>query len=426
MILLIIHIQFKIGAPYKEWGSKKLGERKNMQDKRRDKKGRLLKANEYQRENGIYEYKFTDADGIRRSVYSWRLTQADSIPSGKRLDQPLRDKEREIEQKLNEGILFSNTKICMNILFSTYMEIKHFANSTAENYKYMWHRFVEKTLGKKPLNRLRKSDILTFYSAQRKNGLADGTIQMLHKMIHPVLQMAVEDHLIKENPSDGCCREYTEPLHTKVALTKEEVEIFMNCVKKYHSRQRYDLLFRILLGTACRIGEVVGLTWNDVDMDQRILRIDHVMLYRKKDGKTQFYVKETKTKSGIRIIPMTKDVYNCFCELKELNFHSAVIVDGYKDFVFTSLNGKPLYPASINNVLYKIVGRYNATAEENKLPPISNHIFRHTGCTRMAEAEVDINTLQYIMGHRNPKMILKVYDHVSLERVRTQMEKLDT
>ena len=44
----------------------------------------------------------------------------------------------------------------------------------------------------------------------------------------------------------------------------------------------------------------------------------------------------------------------------------------------------------------------------------------------MAEAEIDINTLQYVMGHENPKMILKVYDHVNLERVQKQMKKLDS
>lgn len=58
-------------------------------------------------------------------------------------------------------------------------------------------------------------------------------------------------------------------------------------------------------------------------------------------------------------------------------------------------------------------------------PKVSNHIFRHTGCTEMAEAEVDPGALQYIMGHKDYKQIRKVYDRVSLERVRKQMQKLN-
>ena len=75
-------------------------------------------------------------------------------------------------------------------------------------------------------------------------------------------------------------------------------------------------------------------------------------------------------------------------------------------------------------MLYRIVNEYNKTAEK-KLPHVSNHIFRHTGCTRMGEAEMDLNSMIYIMGHADAKRIQKTYDHVTLKRVRNQMKKLD-
>lgn len=123
---------------------------------------------------------------------------------------------------------------------------------------------------------------------------------------------------------------------------------------------------------------------------------------------------------------MTDDVYECMKELRKerLKRPSTVEVDGYKNFVFTSLRGKPLYPTSVNKILYRIVREYNETAEE-KLPRISNHIFRHTGCTRMGEAEVDLSSMVYIMGHADAKRIQKTYDHVNLKRVRNQMQKLN-
>ncbi|HIX48411.1 MAG TPA: tyrosine-type recombinase/integrase, partial [Candidatus Mediterraneibacter caccavium] len=165
---------------------------------------------------------------------------------------------------------------------------------------------------------------------------------------------------------------------------------------------------------------------DNVDMKERTITIDHSILYRKIDGKFKFYAKEPKTKKGIRVIPMTDDVYECMKELRKerLKRPSTVEVDGYKNFVFTSISGKPLYPINVNKILYRIVREYNETAEE-KLPRISNHIFRHTGCTRMGEAEVDLSSMVYIMGHADAKRIQKTYDHVNLKRVRNQMQKLN-
>lgn len=397
-----------------------------MTTRRRDSKGRILKDNEYQRKDGKYEYKYEDVDGERKSVYSWRLERTDATPAGKRYDKSLREKEEEIRNKLDEGIAVAPELITLNDLFDVHMEISDFSNATAENYKYMWTHFIKNSIGRRNVTKLKKSDILRFYAQQQEKGLANGTIQVLHKMIHPSLQIAVEDHVISDNPSDGCCKKYAGEEQEKHALTVEEMDKFMECVKKYRTNQRYDLLFRVMLGTACRIGEIIGLTWDNIDMHERTVTIDHSILYRKKDGKTQFYAKKPKTAKGIRVIPMTQDVYECFRELKRERFlhPSTVSVDGYTNFVFTSRSGKPLYPASVNKVIYKIVDSYNEDAEV-PLPHVSNHIFRHTGCTRMAEAEVDINTMRYVMGHENYKMILKRYDHVNLERAKRQMQKLD-
>ena len=104
-------------------------------------------------------------------------------------------------------------------------------------------------------------------------------------------------------------------------------------------------------------------------------------------------------------------------------------------FVFTSKNGGPLAPNAVNNILYNIVKAYNkkeaaVALTENRrpvyLPSISAHIMRHTGCTRMAEAGVDLKVLQYIMGHADIQVTMDVYNHISdIDRVRKEICKLD-
>lgn len=398
-----------------------------MAVKRKDKKGRILKDGESQRSNGRYEYKFIDSDGERRSVYSWRLVESDVTPAGKKQDVPLRVKEQEIQSKLQDEIVVSAQKTTLNELFILHMSLVELSNATRENYNYMWDKFVKDSLGKAEVDKLKKSDILKFYSDKKKSGMADGTIQMFQKMIKPSLQLAVEDHLIRSNPAAGCCKKYAgEDADKKIALTKEQVDIFFEELHKYGARQDYEPLFHIMLGLSCRRGELIGLTWKDVDMQEKTVTIDHSVLYRRKDGVRQFYAKSTKT-CNTRVIPMTQEVYDSFAIMQERHLYSNgnAEVDGYSDFIFTSATGDtPLYPDNINNIINKIVKRYNRTAEK-PLPNISCHIFRHTGCTRMAEAGVDINTICYIMGHSSFKMVLKVYDHVNLERARKQMSKLD-
>ena len=290
----------------------------------------------------------------------------------------------------------------------------------------MWNHFVREDLGRRSVTQIRKSDILKFYAKHKGNGMANGTIHIFQKLLRPSFQLAVDDHIISENPADGCCKNYPEEDADRPALTEEQMEIFMDCLSKLRTKQRYDLIIRVMVGTCCRIGEIVGLTWDNVDMKERTITIDHSILYRKINGKFKFYAKAPKTKKGIRIIPMTDDVYECMKELRKerLKRPSIVEVDGYKNFVFTSISGKPLYPINVNKILYRIVREYNETAEE-KLPRISNHIFRHTGCTRMGEAEVDLSSMVYIMGHADAKRIQKTYDHVNLKRVRNQMQKLN-
>lgn len=402
-----------------------------MSKVRKDKKGRILRSGEGQRSDGKYYYRYTNIYGERKCAYSWRLVDTDPLPNGRRDNPPLREQEKQISRDLADGLAVGSKKVTLNDLFALHMKIRRLASSTEENYHYMWDKFVKgAAIAKIDVREIRKSQISVFYRQMSDQGMADGTIKVLHKMIYPSLQIAVDDDLIRKNPAYGCCKEYTDASKEKFALTQEQQDYFLGLLDYYQIRRRgkYKLLFRVMLGTACRIGEITGLTWDNIDMKKREITIDHAVLYRKKKGKAQFYVSNVKTDNGNRVIPMTDDVYECFRQLRENRFRhrSRVEVDGYADFVFTSFHGTPIYPANINRLLRNIVERNNADPERSMdLPPISCHIFRHTGCTRMAEAEIDPNTLRYIMGHGDLKMIMKVYDHVSAERAKAQMEKMN-
>ena len=211
---------------------------------------------------------------------------------------------------------------------------------------------------------IKKSDILLFYRDLSENGFSSGTIKILHKIIRPSLQLACDDNVIIKNPADGCTKEYPEELEKKYALTFDEEKEFFDRINLKPRMKRYYLLYAIMLYTGLRISEIIGLTWNDIDMNKKEINVNHQVQYRKFKGKTQFYANKTKINAGKRIIPMIDEVYKMFTEQqkiwlktkKDQNFE----VDGYNNFVFTShITGKCLNHNSIRRMLKTIVDMNN-------------------------------------------------------------------
>ena len=135
---------------------------------------------------------------------------------------------------------------------------------------------------------------------------------------------------------------------------------------------------------------------------------------------------------------MTNQVYKAFLEQKKMNVllgrRGDYEMDGYSNFVFLNSNQRPYTYRSFNYILYGLVRRYNdketQQAKKEKRKPvlllnISNHILRHTGCTRMAESGMDVKVLQVIMGHSDAAVTLKVYDHVDKERMKKEIQKIE-
>ena len=380
---------------------------------RKDHKGRKLRQVESQRADHTYMYRWTDRSGKRECIYD------DDLNS-------LRRREQEIQKNLMNGLIFR--KVTLNEQIVTYLLIKKsLANSTLENYKYYFeHDIRDSRIGNMLVTDIRKSDILLFYKSRSDAGYKNGTIQILHKIIHPALDLAVDDCLIHKNPADGCLKEYPEDSEEKYALSLQEEKEFLDRLEIRSDLKQYYPFYAIMLRTGLRIGEMIGLTWADVDMKQKTISVNHQLLYRTKNGKTQYYCSsQTKTKSGMRELPMSKEVYDLFRKqrrsLMQIDRDMTFSVDGYSDFVFLSpKTGRALYPANVRRQLNLIVAMNDE--REIELPHITPHILRHTACSRYAEAGLDLKIIQYLMGHTDIKTTMKVYNHVDMEREQRAMK----
>lgn len=388
-------------------------------ERRKDNKGRVLQKGESQRKDGLYVFQYKDVFGNRKSVYACDLSD-------------LRKQEKQISKDLEDNINTVGAEITLNEQFDIYMSLKiQIANSTRQNYIDLWNNNLrDNELGNKRLCDIRKSDILRFYNSLSERGLKYSTIKAFNCMISPCLELAVDDDVIRKNPSKGCLAEFSRDTDERIALTAQEQEALLDFVQQSRVYSIYYPMIVFMIGTAVRCGEAIGLTWRDVDFRNREISINHQLIYKKSTGKYGFYADSPKTDSGVRIIPMTREVYKALADQREnqlsKGWRTTVEIGGYSDFVFSTKNGNPVMPGAVNNILLNIVNRYNRIrGDQIALPHISAHNLRHTGCTRMSEAGVDPKVLQYIMGHSRIAVTMEVYNHVSSERNRKEMDKLE-
>ena len=243
------------------------------------------------------------------------------------------------------------------------------------------------------------------------------------------------------NPSDGVMAELKKKTGNKKgirhALTLDQQRAFMNYIAESPVFAGWLPFFTVLLGTGCRIGEVVGLRWQDVDLKERTININHAMTYypRRDDTyKCEFKVSLPKTEAGIRILPMMKQVYEAlqgeYDRQKEEGFSEAV-VDGMSGFIFTNRFDTIHNPQAVNRAIKRIYEAYNAeeivkAKNEHRdpiiIPHFSCHHLRHTFCTRFCENETNVKVIQSVMGHASIETTMDIYAEVT---EMTKKEALD-
>ncbi len=418
-------------------------EERQMGARRRDNKGRILKDGESQRDDGRYMYRYQSPDGTRKTIYSWRLVETDSHPAGKKKELSLREMEVAIQKDLMDGININGASVTLNELFLKYIRTKkRLKSNVKDNYVCLYNKHVKDSLiGNRLVKDIRKIDILNLYATISDSGLSNGTIHIIHNnILSPMFQMAVDNDWIRKNPSEKCLKEYPhDPLNRREALSSEEEKIFLNFLEKDNVYSKYLPIVELVLETALRRGEILGLTWKDVDFKKGFLYIDHQLQYCSTGGKYIFRIGTPKTDLGKRAVPLSKKAVLLLKNLKEKedfnSLRSQVSIDGYRNFIF--LNGQKnnvLIPRQFGDGLVAACKKYNKEEtrladRENRgpklLPIITPHILRHTACTRMAEAGIDIKVLQTIMGHKTVDLTMNIYNHADLERVKREFTKAD-
>lgn len=379
-------------------------------EKRRDNKGRILRTGESQRKDLIYQFRYTFR-GKRQTVYSSDL-------------QSLREKEKEIQKKIYEGIDYAAGKESASSLVERYLNLKQgLRYNTKMNYNWILNMLKKEDFGYCQIRDIKVSDAKKWMIKLYNDGKKYNTLKNIKNTMRPAFQMAFNEEVIRRNPFDFKLRDVVpNDSKKRIALTEEQQQIWMGFIREDKTYSKYYDEFVVLLGTGMRVSEFCGLTISDLDFENRKIRVDH-QLIKKVGG--ELSVEKTKTECGCRFIPMIHSVFN---SLKNIIVHRKVktetIIDGYSGFLLLDKNGNPKYAQRIEYEMYEAMKKYRKLHPDRPLPHISPHVFRHTFCTNMVNAGMDIKNLQYVMGHSDIGVTLNVYTHASYDRAAEQMTKI--
>ena len=395
-----------------------------MSEIRKDNKGRRLATGESQDKDGRYRYKYNDSFGKRKSVYSWRLTESDPYPKGKRKDISLREKEKEVEKALRNAVATNGGNMTVLELVQKYISQKRgVKHNTQANYNFVINVIKKEDFGAKRIDTIKLSDAKTWLIKLQDDGRGYSSIHSIRGVVRPAFQMAVDDDLIRKNTFEfQLATVVVNDSVTREAITRKQQREFLRFIKAdKHFCKYYDGIY-ILFNTGLRVSEFVGLTANDIEFDKQRIKIDHQL---QRTRNMEYEILTPKTEKGERYVPMKEDVADCFRRIIQNRTHPKIepMIDGYSGFLFLDKNDMPMVALHWEKYFQHIREKYNSIYKV-QMPCITPHVCRHTFCSNMAKSGMNPKTLQYIMGHSDIGVTLNTYTHLQFEDALEEMKKV--
>lgn len=337
----------------------------------------------------------------------------DKTPAGKRDDIALREKEKEIQKDLDDGIDHIGKKMTVCQLYAK--QIRHRANvrhGTKQGRKQLMRILQEDKLGACRIENVKLSDAKEWALRMKEKGYGFKTINNHKRSLKAAFYTAIQDDCIRKNPFDfqlnTVLEDDTEP---KEPLSPTQEAAFLSFVQHDKVYQKYYDEIIILLGTGLRISELCGLTEADIDLDKQLINVDHQLL---KIADVGYYVETPKTKSGNRVIPMSEKVLEAFQRmLNKRKYAQPIILEGYTKFLFLNRNGLPKVAVNYESMFRGLVRKYNKT-QKVALPKVMTphtltpHILHHVSKCRNEPQSIAVHhgTFQ----HQHDAELLRTYD----------------
>ena len=405
-----------------------------MSEKRKDKKGRILRTGEGQRQDGRYYFRWITPDGKRHTEYADTLNE-------------LRDKEKEIERRrllredsaddtkpiraktsthikdsdAEQSVEIPKVQITVEQLLLKYIESRNdVRNNTKLNYQYC-HKIIQRDAGNWILgmqaDELKLSEAKKWYGEfYARNSYCKETFSKAKTILKKAFEHGQNEGILTRNPFAFDFR-LDIPPQSRNALTPAQQRTLFAFLDSDKCSARHMDAVVVLLETGLRISEFCGLTVDDIDFGTSTLQVKRQIMYRKIGTEYRSYVQVPKTTAGYRPIPLSPLAVQSLHNLIAYADMS-VQVDGVSGLVMAR-NGSACRPDYIQRQLRTIIRRLRK--HDPSFPDATPHVLRHTFCTNLFRLGVNPKAIQKIMGHTNISTTLDVYTHMEEEVLRKQI-----
>ncbi len=276
---------------------------------------------------------------------------------------------------------------------------------TYEKYKRQIELRILPALGDYELDDLKAIVLQRFTVDLSAKGLSANTVDGIVSLLKASLKRAVKTGVVGKDFSDTIVRPKGKEKQVDCFTKDEQKKIERYIVEKKNPRYFGIIL---TLYTGLRIGELLALTWNDVDLHKGIITVSKSCRDGWRGGEYIKIVDTPKTESSTRVIPIPKQLLSHLKALKKIS---------KSDFIISGKNKYGVGVRSYQNTFDLLLKRLNISHK-------GFHSLRHTFATRALECGMDIKTLSEILGHKNPTITLKRYAHSVLEHKAEMMNKV--
>ncbi|MCW2279235.1 tyrosine-type recombinase/integrase [Heliophilum fasciatum] len=300
----------------------------------------------------------------------------------------------------------------------------HVRPKTWESYEYIARLHLKPTLGSVKVQALQTAQLQQLLNQRHQSGLSSRTVELIQITARASLKQAIHEGLVSRNAAEHLRKPKKVAKEIRV-MTVEEMRELLTVADD----DRMGTAFHLLLGTGLRVGELLALTWADVDLDKSVIRVNKaVALVKNADyandataNKTHVITQAPKTKNGQRNIPITDDLvrhlrrWQVFQHKERLAAGAAYEGSG---LIVTTRLGHMVSQRNLATKFHRLL----AKAE---LPKMNLHALRHTYATRLLEIGVHPKVVQELMGHGSVRITLDTYSHVLPDLKKQAIGKLE-